>query len=60
MEASKRKKIETQLRKLLDAADQDQPPIEQPAKRHMGNIQVIRKRKGQPDRCIVNNQPCSD
>lgn len=58
MEASKRKKIETQLRRLLEAADQEGNPKEQPAPRHMSNIQVIRKRKGQPDQCII--RPCQE
>ncbi len=58
MEASKRKKIETQLRRLLEAADQDSNPKEQQTPRHIGKIQVIRKRKGQPDQCII--RPCAE
>ncbi|MBT8338696.1 MAG: hypothetical protein HKP58_07500 [Desulfatitalea sp.] len=57
MENAKKEKIENQLRQLLNAASQEKDQNELPAPRRMGGIQVIRKRKGQPDQHIFEN-PC--
>jgi hypothetical protein len=53
MEETKRKQLEAQLRQLINASNKDTPqagPIDnvQPGKK----IQVIRRRKGRPDRQI--------
>ena len=60
MEESKRKQLETRLRQLINAANQEskkQGPI---SPREPGSIQVIRRRKGRPDRHIVQNQTSFD
>ena len=49
MDDTKRKEIETLLRRLINAADQDTKKPERNTPRPPGNIQVIRRRKGRPD-----------
>ena len=49
MDETKRKEIETLLRRLINAADRDTRKPERNIPRPPGNIQVIRRRKGRPD-----------
>jgi hypothetical protein len=49
MNDAKRKETETLLRRLITAADRDTKKPEPNTPRPLGNIQVIRRRKGSPD-----------
>jgi hypothetical protein len=49
MDDTKRKEIETLLRRLINAADRDTKKPERNTPHPPGNIQVIRRRKGRPD-----------
>ncbi|MGD8251418.1 MAG: hypothetical protein PVF20_03860 [Desulfobacterales bacterium] len=50
MDARKKKKIEEQLRRLIQAAEKDLNSPSETATRPSGTIQVIRRRKGSPTR----------
>ena len=49
MDDAKRKEIETMLRRLISDADRNTKKPKQNTLRPPGNIQVIRRRKGNPD-----------
>ena len=49
MDDTKRKEIETLLRRLINTADRDTKKPERNTPPTPGNIQVIRRRKGSPD-----------
>jgi hypothetical protein len=49
MDDAKRKEIETLLCRLINAADRDTKKHKRNTPRPLGNIQVIRRRKGSPD-----------
>ena len=53
MEEAKRKEIETRLRQLIESAGQNPRKELAGNSRMSGNVQVIRRRKGRPDRLIV-------
>lgn len=55
MENHKIKLYETQLRRLLKAAEQDEQETPQPVPPHREKIRVIRRRKGGPDRYITES-----
>ncbi len=49
MDDAKRKEIETLLSRLINDADRDTKKPKRTPPRPLGNIQVIRRRKGNPD-----------
>lgn len=57
MEESKRKQLEAQLRQLLNSANKEAPQSGPNNSAEPGKIQVIRRRKGRPDRHIPENLP---
>ena len=52
MDEKKRKKIDEQLRQLIALTIQSKNEVH-PAKSRLGNVRVIRRRKGQPDMQIA-------
>lgn len=56
MEAAKRKQIETQLRRLIEAAERDQKSHQSSSPCQPGAIQVIRRRNRKPGQHIVKNR----
>jgi len=50
MKEAKRKQIEDQLRRLIDAADRTPHTSEPDRAKRYGGIQVIRRRRAKPDR----------
>ena len=56
MEDAKRKEIETRLRELIAAADDNTKTQELSGFRTSGNTRVIRRRKGRPDYHITANR----
>ena len=60
MDESKRKQLEMQLRQLISAAT-NESKTEQPDSRYVnGRVQVIRRRKGRPDRVILDGQAVTE
>ena len=53
MEDIKKKEIEIQFNRLFNTADRDTGKNKENPPRVPGNIQVIRRRKGRPDRHIT-------
>ncbi len=53
MEDLKRKEIEIQFNRLFNTADRNTEKNKETLPRLPGNIQVIRRRKGRPDRHIT-------
>jgi len=52
METEQKKKLEEQLRKLMAQAE-ELPEEKPPARKNPGNVRVIRRRSGEPDRLIA-------
>ena len=59
MEHEKRKEIEMQFRRLFSAAPTEPKEKKENSYRLPGNIQVIRRRKGSPDRHITERPTLS-
>ena len=55
MEDHKIKLYETQLRRLFQAAEQDEQEAPKPVPAHREKIRVIRRRKGGPDQYITES-----
>jgi len=53
MEDAKRKQIETQLRRLINAANHNSNRNDKNSLHLSGEIKVIRRRKGSPDRHVI-------
>jgi hypothetical protein len=60
MDESKRKQLEMQLRQLISAAANETKPERPDSRPVTGRIQVIRRRKGRPDRMILEAQGLSE
>ena len=60
MDESKRKQLETQLRQLISAAANPAKAERQDSRYVNGRVQVIRRRKGRPDRLIMDAQPATE
>lgn len=60
MEAAKKKQIEAQLRRLIEAAEQDSKQHQSGRPCLPGTVQVIRRRNGRPDHRIVKNRHRSE
>lgn len=60
MKDVKRRELEERLRRLIDAADQKETEPEPVVPRMKGRNQVIRRRKGMPDRYIVESRHAAD
>lgn len=60
MDESKRKQLEMQLRQLISAAANPEKEQERESRQINGRVQVIRRRKGRPDRHIVEGQVASE
>lgn len=60
MDESKRKQLEMQLRQLISAAANDTKPERTDSRYVNGRVQVIRRRKGRPDRLILDGQGLSE
>ena len=58
MEEAKRKQIETQLRRLINAADRNSNSNKNDRNSlHLsGEVRVIRRRKGSPDRHVIGTR----
>ncbi|RJQ86475.1 MAG: hypothetical protein C4519_01775 [Desulfobacteraceae bacterium] len=56
MEDSRRKQLEAQLRQLINAANREAPQSGPDGSEGSRKIQVIRRRKGKPDRHILENR----
>ena len=53
MEDAKRKQLESELRRLINAASSNTEKQTESRARMSGSIRVIRRRKGSPDRHIA-------
>ena len=60
MDESKRKQLEMQLRQLISAAANETKSERTDNRPVSGRIQVIRRRKGRPDRLILDAQGISE
>ncbi len=60
MDESKRKQLETQLRQLISAAANPAKAERQDSRYVNGRVQVIRRRKGRPDRLIMDAQAATE
>ena len=60
MDESKRKQLEMQLRQLITAASNPAKEEQQESRYVNGRVQVIRRRKGRPDRHILEGQAASE
>ena len=60
MDEAKRKQLEVQLRQLMSAAAKETGPETHEGRYVNGRVQVIRRRKGKPDRAILDGQNASE